>query len=232
MKDAYPWKVVSGGTKLKEQEWAGCATIQVDPFLYIRRARVDGSITAAALVAETGCLGRLTAYFDFEMMEDLDKLLVAINSLPASCLTGRRDGPLANLYFSFNRKWERAFQKKPGDPPNKIQTLMCCGKHGLILANAWAAHDAGVVGIDEQDLIQNRVQALLGQITEFVPAIGSAVNNHASQDDLDSAKGPGENHNQTDGEDASEKRKKAPKGNAAKLQKKAKRGDEVLCHCL
>jgi hypothetical protein len=82
MKEAYPWKVVSGGTKLKEQEWAGCATIQMDvvffvydgffcscqPFLYIGRARVDGSITAVALVAETGCLGMLTAYFDFEMM--------------------------------------------------------------------------------------------------------------------------------------------------------------------
>jgi hypothetical protein len=80
------------------------------------------------------------------VQEDLDKLLAAINSLPVSSLTGRRDGPLAKclspgltkgddpkltfpcysdgLYFSFNREWERAFQKKPGDAPNKIQTLM------------------------------------------------------------------------------------------------------------
>jgi hypothetical protein len=34
---------------------------------------------------------------------------------------------------------------------------MCRGKHGLILAHAWAAHYAGVVGTNEQDLIQNQV---------------------------------------------------------------------------
>jgi hypothetical protein len=45
--------------------------------------------------------------------------------------------------------------------------LMCRGEHGLILAHASAAHYASVVGIDEQDLIQNRVQALLAQITEL-----------------------------------------------------------------
>jgi hypothetical protein len=122
------------------------------------------------------------------LQEDLDKFLAAINSLPPSCLTGRRDGPLAKYlspgltkdadpkptfpcysdgqYFTFNSQWENVFQKKPGDPPDKMRTLMSRGKHGLILAHAWAAHYARVVEANERELIQIRVQAVLTQITE------------------------------------------------------------------
>jgi hypothetical protein len=50
MKEAYPWKVVSGGTKLTEQEWAGCATIQVDVVLFV----YDGFFARASHFCTSG----------------------------------------------------------------------------------------------------------------------------------------------------------------------------------
>ncbi|KAJ7042300.1 hypothetical protein C8F04DRAFT_1176457 [Mycena alexandri] len=59
-----------------------------------------------------------------------------------------------------NERWEHVFQRLPADPPDKLQRLICRGKHGLILAYSWAAHYATVVGRDEKDLVQMRVQQL------------------------------------------------------------------------
>ncbi|KAJ7029848.1 hypothetical protein C8F04DRAFT_1368731 [Mycena alexandri] len=96
--------------------------------------------------------------------QDLGKLRAVIDGLPPSCHSGRRDGPLAEYlmptlsstteenpqlvfptssdgpYSIFNKQWERVFQRKPTDPSDKLQRLMCRGQHGLILAYSWAAH--------------------------------------------------------------------------------------------
>jgi hypothetical protein len=100
--------------------------------------------------------------------KDLETLLTAIKNLPAFAQSGRRDDPLGKYltpgltkgdnpkpacpshkdgaYFAFNQEWERAFQKKPGDPDDKLQKLVSHGrgKHSLILAHAWAEHYATV----------------------------------------------------------------------------------------
>ncbi|KAJ7192960.1 hypothetical protein GGX14DRAFT_577617 [Mycena pura] len=74
---------------------------------------------------------------------DLKTLLNAIKSLPGSTQNGRRDGPLGKHltpdltkddnpqpvfpthedgpYYVFNMRWERVFQKQPGDPDNKLE---------------------------------------------------------------------------------------------------------------
>ncbi|KAJ7125960.1 hypothetical protein C8R44DRAFT_874357 [Mycena epipterygia] len=149
--------------------------------------------------------------------EDLKTLLTAINNLPPSSQSGRRDDPLGKYltpgltkgddpkpvfpshtdgaYVAFNREWERVFQKRPGDPDDKLQKLVSHGrgKHGLILA-----HATGV--------------------------IDSTVNK-----DLDSAE-EGENDSADDDADKSKKRKKptTAKGKPNKKAKKAaaESGDE------
>ena len=117
--------------------------------------------------------------------KDLETLHTAIKNLPASAQFGRRDNPLVQYltpgltkcdnpkpifpthkdgdYFIFNQQWMRVFQKKPGDPADKLEKLVSCGrgKHGLILAYGWAAHYATVVSPVERDLIQLRIQTLL-----------------------------------------------------------------------
>jgi hypothetical protein len=122
--------------------------------------------------------------------KDLETLLTAIRNLPASAQSGRRNDPLGKYltpgqtkgdnprpvfpshkdgaYFVFNHEWEHVFQKQPGDPDDKLQKLVSHGrgKHGLILAHAWARHYATVAKPDERDLIQLRVQTLLNLITE------------------------------------------------------------------
>ncbi|KAJ7674258.1 hypothetical protein B0H17DRAFT_1208162 [Mycena rosella] len=80
------------------------------------------------------------------MDESLGRLRAAIDGLPASIRTGRRDGPLVKYltpalskddepqpvfpshtdgpYCAFNQEWERAFQKKPGEPPEILHSLV------------------------------------------------------------------------------------------------------------
>ncbi|KAJ7491842.1 hypothetical protein B0H11DRAFT_2008061 [Mycena galericulata] len=176
---------------------------------------------------------------------DLKTLLNAIKSLPDSTQNGRRDGPLGKHltpdltkddnpqpvfpthedgpYYVFNMRWERVFQKQPGDPDNKLEKLVSHGrgKHGLLLAHAWAEHYAGVVKSDERDLIQLRVQTLLSFITKTVnvTAMGSTVipedSDHVVDGENDSA--DDENEGQT------KKRKKAASGQKASQRKKPKK---------
>ncbi|KAJ7357972.1 hypothetical protein DFH08DRAFT_437576 [Mycena albidolilacea] len=133
--------------------------------------------------------------------KDLETLLTAIQNLPASAQSGRRNDPLGKYltpgqtkgnnprsvfpshkdgaYFVFNHEWEHVFQKQPGDPDDKLQKLVSHGhgKHGLILAHAWARHYATVAKPDERDRIQLRVQTLLNLITESIGTIGPNVIN-------------------------------------------------------
>ncbi|KAJ7473040.1 hypothetical protein B0H11DRAFT_2037125 [Mycena galericulata] len=160
---------------------------------------------------------------------DLKTLLNAIKSLPDSTQNGRRDGPLGKHltldltkddnpqpvfpthedgpYYVFNMRWERVFQKQPGDPDNKLEKL--------------AEHYAGVVKSDERDLIQLRVQTLLSFITKTVnvTAMGSTVipedSDHVVDGENDSA--DDENEGQT------KKRKKAASGQKASQRKKPKK---------
>ncbi|KAJ7679850.1 hypothetical protein B0H17DRAFT_1206356 [Mycena rosella] len=122
--------------------------------------------------------------------EDLQTLLTAINNLSPSSRSGRRDDPLGkylppgltkgndpkpafpthkdSTYVAFNREWGRVFQRQPGDPDDKLQKLVSHGrgKHGLILAHAWANHYATAVKPDERMMVQLRVQTLINLITE------------------------------------------------------------------
>lgn len=125
-----------------------------------------------------------------DVEDALRRLLNAINSLPASCVAGRRDGPLAEYlsptvtlsadnepttvfptheegpYYAFNRHWERVFQKHPSDPSAKLHSLVSRGKHGIILAHAWAAHYATVVPATDLPMIKLRVEQLLQSISD------------------------------------------------------------------
>jgi hypothetical protein len=117
----------------------------------------------------------------------LDSLKAAIDGIPPGVVAGRRDGPLAKYltpklskdnppteifpydaedgaYSSFNIEWEHVFQAKSRDEPLSAKfPLVCRGKHGLILAHAWASHYAGLESTTATDLdmIQLRVEALL-----------------------------------------------------------------------
>ncbi|KAJ7210114.1 hypothetical protein GGX14DRAFT_394910 [Mycena pura] len=128
---------------------------------------------------------------------DLKALLTAIEGLPPSFQSGRRSDPLGTyltpglsddgdpkpvfpvdedgLYGTFNTAWERVFQKCPSDADDKLKKLVHHGrgKHGLILAHAWAEHYATVVTSDERALIQLRAQTLLALIRAN---IGPTVN--------------------------------------------------------
>ncbi|KAF7348260.1 Reverse transcriptase-RNase H-integrase [Mycena sanguinolenta] len=140
--------------------------------------------------------------------EDLKELMASIDKLPASCLTGRRDGPLATyltpgistsdkdpkpifpsssegVYHSFNKEWERVFQIRPNNPAEKVASLVCRGKHGLILAHAWAEHYAPRVNESERVLVQLRVQRLIALIKE-VSMKGFAVKKNTSREAPDS----------------------------------------------
>jgi hypothetical protein len=121
--------------------------------------------------------------------EDLKALEAAINNLPTSHRSGSRKGPLGKYltpgqskgddpkpvfpaakdgaYQAFNEGWEHVFQKLPSDPDDKLTRLVSHGrgKHGLILAHAWADHYATIAKPDERHLIQLRVQSLLNLIT-------------------------------------------------------------------
>ncbi|KAJ7880694.1 hypothetical protein B0H13DRAFT_2345492 [Mycena leptocephala] len=68
-------------------------------------------------------------------------------------------------------------EKLPGDPDDKLTRLVSNGrgKHGLILAHAWAEHYATIAKPDERHLIQLRVQSLLNLITNSVRAIDPTV---------------------------------------------------------
>ncbi|KAJ7875777.1 hypothetical protein B0H14DRAFT_3437023 [Mycena olivaceomarginata] len=94
----------------------------------------------------------------------LTELKAAIDNIPNGIAAGRRDGLLVkNLtpnipmttppitifpldekdgdYAAFSNQWERVFQLKSStDLTESKYPLVCCGKHGLILAHAWATH--------------------------------------------------------------------------------------------
>ncbi|KAJ7698156.1 hypothetical protein B0H16DRAFT_1837813 [Mycena metata] len=157
--------------------------------------------------------------------QDLEKLRAAIDGLPPSCHSGRRDGPLAEYlmpklsstteenpqlvfptssdgpYSTFIKQWERVFQKKPTDPSDKLQRPMCRGKHGLILAYSWAAHYATVVGPDERDLVLMRVQQLLRIITDEVPVVGVASSSKTGEDGSRTDEGEGDSDGGDNGDD-------------------------------
>ncbi|KAF7346736.1 Reverse transcriptase-RNase H-integrase [Mycena sanguinolenta] len=177
--------------------------------------------------------------------EDLETLHTAIKNLPASAQSGRHDNPLAKFltpgltkgddpkpdfpthkdgaYLIFNQQWEHVFQKKPGDPDNKLENLVSRGrgKHGLILAHAWAAHYTTVVEPGERELIQLRVQTLLNLITTFTNTIGSTAVNENSESAEE------QEHNSADEiADRSKKRKKAAKTKGASSKKAKKANTE------
>ncbi|KAJ6505371.1 hypothetical protein C8R45DRAFT_1070103 [Mycena sanguinolenta] len=82
--------------------------------------------------------------------KDLETLHTAIKNLPASTQSGQRDNPLAQYltsgltkgdnpkpifpthkdgdYFIFNQQWERVFQKKPGNPADKLEKHVSCAR--------------------------------------------------------------------------------------------------------
>ncbi|KAJ7697685.1 hypothetical protein B0H17DRAFT_1197343 [Mycena rosella] len=127
------------------------------------------------------------------------------------------DGP----YCTFNQEWERAFQKKSGEPPEILHSLVSRGKHGLILAYTWAAHYTPLVAPDELFLVELRIQTLLALITAALAAPHSTEKNisdghaaeHADEElDLNEAE-----------EVSSKKRKPAAKGSSGKSNKKPKK---------
>jgi hypothetical protein len=126
----------------------------------------------------------------------LTDLKAAIDNIPDGIAAGRRDGLLAkNLtpkytddtppiaifpsdekdgnYAAFSNQWERVFQLKSStDLPESKYPLVCRGKHGLILAHAWATHyltlDSATAG--DITMMLPRVEALLRLIpAAYVP---------------------------------------------------------------
>ncbi|KAJ7312785.1 hypothetical protein DFH08DRAFT_821949 [Mycena albidolilacea] len=142
--------------------------------------------------------------------EDLEALLTAIKNLPAAAQSRRRHDPAGKYltpgltkgdnpeptfpshkdgpYAVFNEQWECVFQlqRQPGDPDNKLEKLVSHGrgKHGLILAHAWATHYATVVKLDEEILIQLRVKTLLNLITKSIFVFISYFGQHYSSPSL------------------------------------------------
>lgn len=111
----------------------------------------------------------------------MDQLLLdlqnAITGLPFTLPEGTEDGPLAmhlcdfevdeeeGPFYSFNRSWERAFQRNNA----KKKKLVVHGKYGLQLAHNFMSHFARVPGIEANNgltLIKARVEALLSLIYE------------------------------------------------------------------
>ncbi|KAJ7676361.1 hypothetical protein B0H17DRAFT_1238116 [Mycena rosella] len=96
------------------------------------------------------------------MDESLGRLRAAIDGLPASIRTGRRDGPLVKYLTPALSKDD---EPQPVFPSHKDGPLVSRGKHGLILAYTWAAHYAPLVAPDELFLVELRIQTLLALIT-------------------------------------------------------------------
>ncbi|KAJ7906492.1 hypothetical protein B0H13DRAFT_1880554 [Mycena leptocephala] len=124
--------------------------------------------------------------------QELVTLLAAINNLPASSKSGHRDAKYLTPGLTKGNDpkpvfpgREHVFQKLASQPADKFTKLMAYGhgKHGLILAQAWAAQYATVVTSMERDLVQLRVQSLLKLITNCIAVIGPNTNN----DNLSSA---------------------------------------------
>ncbi|KAJ7903255.1 hypothetical protein B0H13DRAFT_1882099 [Mycena leptocephala] len=90
---------------------------------------------------------------------------------------------------SFNIEWEHVFQAKSRDEPLSAKfPLVCRGKHGLILAHAWASHYAGLESTTATDLdmIRLRVEALLRLIPAALEAHAEAAKKKPANSDSDS----------------------------------------------
>ncbi|KAF7378021.1 Reverse transcriptase-RNase H-integrase [Mycena sanguinolenta] len=120
-------------------------------------------------------------------VELLDALKAAIDSIPPGFVAGTRHGPLAKYltpemsnddpsveifphdpengaYYSFSTEWERVFQAKSASEPLEAKfPLVCRGKHGLILAYAWASHYVNLQSVKdaEIEMMVPRLEALL-----------------------------------------------------------------------
>jgi hypothetical protein len=110
-----------------------------------------------------------------------------IHSIPPGIVAGTRHGLLAKCltpklsdddppveifpydtadgaYNSFSTQWERVFQAKSiSEPLSSKFPLVCRGKHGLILAHAWASHYVNLTSATAEDIgmIIPRLEALL-----------------------------------------------------------------------
>ncbi|KAF7354492.1 hypothetical protein MVEN_01138500 [Mycena venus] len=205
-------------THLKDlTEWAALKPTVTTVFLQCMHDTCRAS-TGAALVKTTGRMtdaARAKALAQLEAM-DIDGDGGDDNDSDDDEIHDTIDG----LYFIFNAQWERVFQKLPGQPDNKLTNLVAYGrgKHGLILAHAWAAHYATVVTPAERDLIQLRVQSLLKLITNSIPVISLT----AGSDNFGSAADDKGNES-VDGDDEGQGKKRKKSSQArAKPKKKAK----------
>ncbi|KAJ7302585.1 hypothetical protein DFH08DRAFT_826468 [Mycena albidolilacea] len=95
------------------------------------------------------------------LRDDLKRLRAAIDGLPASFLSSRRDGPLAAHLSPSISTLGKGFQKLPDQPPNHDHTLLCRGKHGLVCL---IAHYAQIVDSGDLVLIKVRIEQLLDLI--------------------------------------------------------------------
>ncbi|KAJ7788737.1 hypothetical protein B0H14DRAFT_3892262 [Mycena olivaceomarginata] len=119
-----------------------------------------------------------------------------IHSIPPGIVAGTRHGLLAKCltpklsdddppveifpydtadgaYNSFSTQWERVFQAKSiSEPLSSKFPLVCRGKHGLILAHAWASHYVNLTSATAEDIgmIIPRLEALLLLIPAAVKA--------------------------------------------------------------
>ncbi|KAJ7323236.1 hypothetical protein DFH08DRAFT_874755 [Mycena albidolilacea] len=135
--------------------------------------------------------------------ELLSQLKAAIDNIPDGIAAGRRDGLLAKTltpkytdddppiavfpsdakdgnYAAFSNQWERVFQLKSStDLPESKYPLVCRGKHGLILAHAWATHYLTLDSVTASDveMMLPRVEALLRLIPAAIKAYEEKARN-------------------------------------------------------
>jgi hypothetical protein len=110
--------------------------------------------------------------------ERLTKLTSLVKKLPTTLPCGSKDGPLAEHlcdlnftrhdstegpYYTFNKSWERVFQR----PDDQKELLVVRGKYGLEIALAYLVHFAKAPGIEENsgiELLTARADSLIALI--------------------------------------------------------------------
>ncbi|KAF8199414.1 hypothetical protein K438DRAFT_1759304 [Mycena galopus ATCC 62051] len=117
---------------------------------------------------------------------------------------------------------------RPNNSAKKVASLVYRGKHGLVLAHAWATHYASLIeGEAERALVRLRVRALVALI-KAVSAKGFAAKKNASRSGNDFNGEGDDDMDMTEEPQEPKKRKKADSnkpGTTGKKFKKAKNND-------
>ena len=107
--------------------------------------------------------------------ELLKQLTSLIKKLPTTLPCGLKDGPIASNfsdfthdpdegpYYTFNKSWERVFQR----PDDQKEHLVVRGKYGLEVALSYITHFSTAPGIEEDGglgLLAVRVESLISLI--------------------------------------------------------------------